>query len=89
LEKAVTTHAIIIPWPLSQGIRTWCGYDAQDERRIKDDMVASEPMQVDCERCRDAMRMAFANLSEWVPLMRSPHELDPDDESDVHQEPNT
>jgi len=59
-------HAIIIPWPLSQGIRTWCGYDAGD-KAIKEDYVATHPSKVDCEKCIRSMRAAHVNLSEWLP----------------------
>jgi hypothetical protein len=62
----MTVHAIITPWPISEGIRTWCGYDAKDER-VSADNVASRPEAIDCEQCKRAMQQAYVNLSEWLP----------------------
>lgn len=68
---SVTSHAIIIPWPLSQGIRTWCGFDCQDDA-LKGDLVAMAPDKVDCEACIHSMRQALKNLDEWVPDLHVP-----------------
>lgn len=62
----VKTHAIITPWPLSQGLRVWCGYDAQDPA-IRGHMVATTPEKVDCEQCKASMKRALKNLEEWIP----------------------
>lgn len=64
----MTTHALIVPWPLSAGLRTWCALDAA--KAPKEDCVTGSPEVVDCPRCIDAMRRAHANLSEWVPKLR-------------------
>lgn len=62
----MATHAIITPWPLSQGVRTWCGFDAGDGR-VSQHLVATTPGAVDCEKCISAMRQAYANLGKWMP----------------------
>lgn len=62
------THALIVPWPISQGLHTWCGYRF-DAPEVADEHVASAPEAVTCERCISAMSDALANLTEWVPKL--------------------
>lgn len=64
----MTTHALLTPWPISSGLHTYCGIRADDER-VRGHKVANSPELVDCERCRDAMRTAYDNLSRWVPKL--------------------
>ncbi len=59
-------HAIIVPWPISQGLHTWCGYRF-DNPEVSGDGVASCPPAVTCKMCIEAMRDAYVNLSKWVP----------------------
>jgi len=59
------THAMVIPWPVSQGLKTWCGYDFGSDE-VKDDFLATSPEVVTCPRCAEAMRSALANLKQWV-----------------------
>lgn len=65
------THAIITPWPMSQGLRTWCGYDGRHED-LKGDLVGATPQAIDCAMCITAMRLASSTLGEWVPQLTSP-----------------
>lgn len=68
-EKTVLkTHAIIMPWPLSTGLHTWCGYHFDDER-VSSDYMASEPEAVTCLECHRSMRDALVTLQEWVPRL--------------------
>lgn len=62
----MTTHAIITPWPLSQGIRTWCALDSQDER-VRKDNVTSEPDLIDCPTCLSSMKSALDILTKMFP----------------------
>ena len=66
-----TIHAIITPWPLSRGIRTWCGIDCQDER-IRGDLIGISPAAINCRQCITAMRQAYKTLGEWVPELHIP-----------------
>jgi len=65
-DECKTTHTIVIPWPISNGLHTWCGRRFDDER-ICNDHIASSPEAVTCSHCADAMRHALKNLAEWVP----------------------
>jgi len=62
------THALVIPWPVSQGLHTWCGY-RWDAPEVSGDDVAGDPSAVTCEGCKRAMRDALNNLMRWVPNM--------------------
>lgn len=62
-------HALIIPWPVSQGLHLWCGYRA-DHPSVADESVASVPEAVTCKECIRAMRTARANLNNWVPQLK-------------------
>lgn len=67
-RNLVITHATVIPWPISTGLHTWCGYPYTDER-VKNDFIASAPEAVTCPHCAKAMRDALANLTQWVPRL--------------------
>ena len=60
------THTIVIPWPVSSGIHTWCGHRSDDEK-VCNDYFASSPEAVTCPHCAKAMRAAKKNLDEWIP----------------------
>ena len=62
------THAIVTPWPLSQGLRTWCGVYASDGRADRE-YIAYSPEAVTCEQCKRDMRRALAELMKWVPRL--------------------
>lgn len=62
------THALLTPWPLSDGLRLWCGRSASDED-VQGHTVTAKPQNVGCPACRDAMRTAFRSLGMWVPLL--------------------
>lgn len=62
------THAMVIPWPISQGLHTWCGYKF-DAPEVSKENVASMPEAVTCEECKRAMRDALALLAKWVPKL--------------------
>lgn len=59
---------MIIPWPISQGLHTWCGYRF-DAPEVSKENVAGDPSAVTCEKCIKAMRDALAQLSQWVPRL--------------------
>lgn len=61
-------HAIVIPWPISNGLHTWCGR-RYDDKRVRNDLIASAPEAVTCQHCADAMRHALKNLADWVPRL--------------------
>lgn len=69
-EKEGRAHAIIMPWPICQGIRTWCGYDCAGEE-IKGEFIAAVPENVTCSDCKRAMAEALGNLAQWVPKLRA------------------
>lgn len=69
MSDSDTAHALILPWPLSQGLRLWCGYDCSDEA-VAGHLIATSPDTVTCPRCRKTMREALASLTEWVPGLR-------------------
>jgi hypothetical protein len=62
------THAMVIPWPISQGLHTWCGYRF-DAPEVSEENVASAPEAVTCDGCKRAMRTALDQLSQWVPRL--------------------
>jgi hypothetical protein len=62
----LVSHAIVVPWPISTGLRTWCGYRV-DDSRVAGDYIATTPEGVSCRRCAQAMRDALVNLEKWVP----------------------
>jgi len=64
----MTTHALVVPWPVTQGLVTWCGHSHTD-KDLAGDFVASSPDAVTCQRCKVAMRHALKNLEEWVPRL--------------------
>lgn len=65
----MTTHALVTPWPISQGLRTWCGYSGEHPV-IASDSIATQPEAVDCETCKAAMRKALGTLSALVPRLK-------------------
>ncbi len=60
----MTTHVLLTPWPISSGLFTYCGKPAAE---CGDDHVSNKPELIDCEGCKQAMRIAFENLEKWVP----------------------
>jgi len=68
----MTTHALLTPWPISAGLRTWCGLDRNAKPPA---LIAATPEAVDCERCRSAMRRAYEILGKWVPRLPVEHDV--------------
>ena len=69
-KKESKNHVFVAPWPVSEGIRTWCGY-AADDPRMEGENIALMPETVTCDDCIWAMRRALGSLSEWCPRMSS------------------
>jgi len=63
-------HGTVVPWPLSEGLRTWCGLGFSDGRLGKDS-IAAIPEVINCPVCIRHMRDAKRNLDEWVPRLVS------------------
>ena len=68
-EGKPTVHALIVPWPLSEGLHTWCGYK-WDHPRVADGSIASAPEAVTCSGCIRAMQIALSSLECWVPKLQ-------------------
>ena len=64
------THALLTPWPISQGLHTWCGYKHDDER-VAGENVAAAPESVTCEECIRAMRLAWNTLGAWITRLKT------------------
>ena len=69
-EPVKRVHALVVPWPVSQGLRTWCGYSCVHPA-VADEDVSSIPEGITCYECRRAMREALRNLNEWVPRLKT------------------
>jgi len=81
-EPDKTTHAIVIPWSISN-LQTWCGTPVKKLENVSPEhFVASSPDDVTCPKCRNAMRQALKNLQEWVPQL--PSDKSPGDEKEEH-----
>ena len=65
-----TAHSILVPWPISEGIRTWCGISATDVRVAEGD-ISNATERVTCAGCRNAMRQALDSLGRWVPWLEA------------------
>lgn len=66
-------HALIIPWPISEGLRTWCGRNWRGgdlhDRDLETSVIATDPIGVTCPECARAMRIAATQLIQWVPRL--------------------
>ena len=66
--KERRNHAIVLPWPVSSGLHTWCGYRI-DSEMVQDEFIATGPEEVTCQQCAVAMKSALDNLTTWVPKL--------------------
>lgn len=62
-DREPVSHAVILPFPVSNLV-TWCGLKLEDCGGR--DLIAVEPSQIDCPRCKESMKAIHSVLSTWV-----------------------